>query len=269
MCWKYSPRSAKPLLNFNSGHSKVIKNGIAFSCLRSALVRSCFHQMRASFSEQVTRLTDAGFPDTIIRQTVHKLTKRVKLNADNVAAHLGPEQRKSSAVLPYIHKLSHNLKNVASRFGVSVVFSSPNKLNRVCGIVERKLKNRVSGVAKEGCGVKHVTPFVQCRKGVVYLLPFSCGRVYIGQTSRCINIRLMEHRRSLQGNVYSHVAQHVAQCHCAPIFHEAEVLSTHPDQTTREIIEAYNIRKRGEQCISVPSVALHDSEVRFLDSTVS
>lgn len=109
-----------------------------------------------------------GFSDCSIQQTVRKLTKRVKKNA-SITSHPDLEQRKSSVALPYIHRLSHNLKNVASRFGVSVVFSSPNKFNKVCGMIERKLKKHASGLTKKGCGVKHGSTFVQCRKSIGYL----------------------------------------------------------------------------------------------------
>lgn len=43
VCWQYQPRSSKPLLSFASAHSKIIKNGIAFSTLKSALTKSCDH----------------------------------------------------------------------------------------------------------------------------------------------------------------------------------------------------------------------------------
>lgn len=38
---------------------------------------------------------------------------------------------------------------------------------------------------------------VKCMMGVVYMLPLTCGHVYIGQTGCCINTRLKEHKQSL------------------------------------------------------------------------
>lgn len=35
-------------------------------------------------------------------------------------------------VLPYVHKVSHNLKKVTNRFRIPVVFSVPNKLSVLC-----------------------------------------------------------------------------------------------------------------------------------------
>lgn len=57
VCWMYSPRSRKLVLNFDSGHSKIVKTGIAVSSLRCVFAKSCVHQYANSFSEQVARLT--------------------------------------------------------------------------------------------------------------------------------------------------------------------------------------------------------------------
>lgn len=110
--------------------------------------------------------------------------------------------------------------------------------------------------------------FVPCSVGVVYMIPFVCGHVYIGQTGRCLNIRLMEHRRSLKGDDYSHVAQHCKKCKkckdCYPVFKDTKVIAKHKNQHVREIIEAFHIRRNEGKCVSVPSLSLLDKEFQFL-----
>lgn len=253
VCWMYSPGSEKPLLNFNPGHSKVIKNGIAFSCLRSALFEFCGDQIGTSFFIQLVRLKDAGFMNGLSRLTVQKLIKRVKMGTGALLDNRVHEQIRP-AMLPCVHRISHGSKNVADRFTVKEVFSAPHKLSKIGEIVDRKLKEGLSRAVRKGCGVKDLSPFVPFKTCVVYLIPFTCGHVYIWKTSRCVNIRLLEHKRSLQENTSSHVDQHCSQCGCVPVFHDTEVLSVHRDQITREIIQAYNIRRSGERCISVLSI---------------
>lgn len=63
VCWMYSPRTAKPRLDYRSGHSRLVKNSIAWACLRSALDKSCTPLMSTSFDCQVERLKEAGFPE--------------------------------------------------------------------------------------------------------------------------------------------------------------------------------------------------------------
>lgn len=78
VCWMHSPRSEKPLLNFNSLHSKVIKNGIAVPCLRSALLKCYVEAIGTSFSKELQSLKDAGSPSDVICLTVKKLIKMGK-----------------------------------------------------------------------------------------------------------------------------------------------------------------------------------------------
>lgn len=52
---------------------------------------------------------------------------------------------------------------------------------------------------------------------------------------------------------------------CQQLFEETDIVTKHAKQLHREIVGAYHITKRGEKCVSHPSVALTDKEVQFLD----
>lgn len=112
--------------------------------------------------------------------------------------------------------------------------------------------------------MKHGMQFVSCVKGVVYEIPFSCGHVYVGQTGRCLNIRLREHHSSLKGAPSTHLALHSRQCGCSPMWKETSVLFRHRERVTREITEAYVIERQGSKCVSQPSLLLHQKELSFL-----
>ena len=145
-----------------------------------------------------------------------------------------------------------------------MVFSARKKLRRLCSAVNQR-KDKEENSDRNRCQVKHVKRFVTCVKGAVYLIPFSCGRSYIGQTGRCLNIRLREHHSSLKGTAYSHLAMHCRDCGCEPCFTDTTVLFQHIDQTSREIVEAYHITKNRSSCVSQPSLTLTNSEMHFLD----
>lgn len=267
VCWAYVPRSKKPILNFNSGHSKVVKMGIAASCLRSAITKSCSDRVSTSFHNQLDRLNKAGFQESVVRKVVLKLIKCVKSNwaAKEKDSEKQPTKQ---AVIPYVHKLAHGLKNVANRFDVRVVFSAPNKLNGVCSKVDRLLSNSKKCTRKRNCGVEHNPPFVRCATCVVYCLPLNCGHIYVGQTGRCLNIRLQEHRSSVKSKDGSNLAKHCSACGCTPIFCEASVLSKFRDKTTREVIESFHIKRCGKRCVSAPSLNLTDKEYSYLCHTL-
>lgn len=117
--------------------------------------------------------------------------------------------------------------------------------------------------AKGKCTVKHVNSYIKCVKHVVYAIPLSCGNEYVGQTKRCVNVRLREHELSLQGVEPRHLPVHCNSCGCRPLFDKTSIIFKHTNQLTREIAEAYNITIRGKECISEPSIALHDKEFHY------
>ena len=162
-------------------------------------------------------------------------------------------------VIPYVHKLAHNLKHVGNRYSVDVKFSAKSKLASVCPRVNKP-------IGSKACSVKHRNMFVKCVKGVVYMTPFSCGKVYIGQSGRCVNDRLREHHASVKASGNSHLADHCRNCGCYPVFKETEIIFRHKDQLTREIVESYHIRKRGHDCVSQATIVLHDKEYAYLDT---
>lgn len=59
-------------------NSNVGKQGIALSCLKSAIFKFCEHAMATSVLEQVGKLTKSGYPDHIISRATKKLVKWAK-----------------------------------------------------------------------------------------------------------------------------------------------------------------------------------------------
>ena len=165
--------------------------------------------------------------------------------------------------LPYIHRFCHRLKKVAAKCGVSVVFSAPEKLARMCPVVNGRKE-------KSACSKKHATPFVSCEMGVVYKIPLTCGRCYIGQTGRCLNDRLREHRAAVDAQAAGgHLADHCRRCGCAPELTTTRVLKKGKDQATREIIEAFAISENERKCVSVASIALSRKELDYLKGNLA
>lgn len=73
---------------------------------------------------------------------------------------------------------------------------------------------------------------------------------------------------SLKGRPYTHLAAHSAQCttkKCEPLFDLVCTEFHHQDRTTGEILEAWQMSKLKGKCISKPSVALSDKEIKLLD----
>ena len=101
-------------------------------------------------------------------------------------------------VLPYTAGVSENIRRVCQKFGMKVVFRSSHKQS-LCSMLTK---------------VKDALP-VEKQANMVYQIPCSCGKAYIGETKRRLETRLREHQdacrtQSLQKSV---VVEHVWGSH--------------------------------------------------------
>lgn len=223
----YSPRAKKELLPYESAHSKTVKRAIASLCLESALLKSCAHMAEASFNNQIERLRMAGFPCSVVCSVAETLLQKIK--GKKKKSHAKPGSRRPQ-VVPYIHRVAHNLKKVAGRYDVPVVFSAPKKLSGLCSKIGQKKKAL--------CEKRHGKHYCSCAVGVVYEIPLTCGGVYIGQTGRCINDRAREHEKSLENGGGLNLSTHCKDCNCEPMLNGIRILGRSRDQVAREILEA-------------------------------
>lgn len=253
----YSPRTSKALLPHNSAHSKLTKRGIATLCCRSALEKSCQHRVRESLAYQVERMSKAGYPSELIWSCCERILQNVKTEGKGKQ----PSAAKQPVhVMPYVHRLSHNVKKVANRFGVKTVFTAPCKLAKVCAMMHKEKRSV--------CNKRHAKVFTECTSGVVYEIPLTCGSVYIGQTGRCFNERAREHSLAVRTNTGGHLDFHCRRCGCMPSFEDTVFLSKSRNKLQREVVEAYFINKKSDHCVSMPSLTLLQKELQFLDGFV-
>lgn len=159
---------------FSSNHSKTVKQAVGLSCIKRALSKSCVHKTSSSLEGQLKRLSGAGYPNQVVLTLLKKCLKEAKIKKQE-----RPKNNVPPVVIPYVHKFSHHLKKTATRYGVPIVFCSTGNLS--------SLIPAISADRVIGCGTKHRHAFVECNVGVVYEIPFSCGRTYVGQTEPCIN----------------------------------------------------------------------------------
>uniref|UniRef100_A0A131YNF7 Tick transposon n=1 Tax=Rhipicephalus appendiculatus TaxID=34631 RepID=A0A131YNF7_RHIAP len=79
-------------------------------------------------------------------------------------------------------------------------------------------------------------------------------------------VRLREHQSAIKSSGTSHLAIHCKECGCYPVLLESEIIFRSSNQLTREMTDAFHTRKRGDQCVSQPSVLLLENEFVFLAS---
>ncbi|CAN7937445.1 unnamed protein product, partial [Ixodes hexagonus] len=258
ICRCYEPRANKPLLPFHSAHSKLVKRGIVNLCFTNALKKSCEHLTSASFEQQVQRLTAAGYPKHILVSVAEGLLGKHCLEVNTRSQQAKQERKVNVVVIPYIHRVSHNLKKIAMRSNVKVVFSAPNKLMNLYKLTKPDVS------AKRECKKRHRTKFVDCTGCVIYRIPLSCGKQYVGQTGRCLNDRLREHCDNVQKHNGGFLDIHCRACGCAPLFDRCVKIGKDRATMRREIVEAERIDHLGDTCVAMLSTALSDQELAFL-----
>lgn len=246
LCWEYGKETVKPILPKQSCHSKNVKAGIAKSLIGNALSKSCTHFLSQALKRQWTRLQNAGYEDTFIRrQLTIQLTGKQNKQVLN----------SRRAVIPYFHDISHNLKASAKKFGIETVCTADFKL---CHLTPFE-----SGQKK--CQKEHRDKSVPCEGSVVYEIPLECGFKYVGQTSRCLNDRLTEHKRNVRNNASnSELARHLQECRgCKAVWSKTEVICKEKDDMKRVVQETVCIKTSGN-CISQASLQVGNEAKRFL-----
>lgn len=142
-----------------------------------------------------------------------------------------------------------------------MVFCAPNKLLRLC------ILSYPTRMRNPACPIRRKNAYVPCTRGVVYEIPLSCGRHYVGQAGRCINVHLLEHNNEIRNTaIDGQLAAHFKKCdakpQCLPLFNQAVVLYSHCKKTNRRGVgDSY---RAGNECLSMPSVLLSKKELHCL-----
>uniref|UniRef100_A0A4D5RD20 Putative tick transposon n=1 Tax=Ixodes scapularis TaxID=6945 RepID=A0A4D5RD20_IXOSC len=118
---------------------------------------------------------------------------------------------------------------------------------------------------KTNCKVSHETKHTECEREVVYRVPLSCGRCYIGQTGRCIGDQTREHAASVKATTAAgDLPAHCHVCRCVPEFSGLTILARGRRGFARGVLEALAVDAGADECVCVPSIALHSREVEYL-----
>jgi hypothetical protein len=253
ICWRNQQRKAKGILPFKSNHSRAVKVGIVKGLMRTAVLNSCLHECQTSLNMQRKRLSSAGYKLQFVIQQIRALTISIDREKEPF------ENDKATVVIQYYHDWAHRIKKLAGQFNVRVIFKYGNKLGRLAPITNSK--------AKDSCEKSGHMNATDCAIGVVYQIPLSCGKSYVGQSGACINSRLYQHNQSLKPkfNGYSNLASHKKKCNgCKVKLKNTKVIERSGKKKVREILESFHIERGGDQVISECSMKLRQDELRIL-----
>ena len=121
-------------------------------------------------------LRQNGYPSNFIRSSAIPSRRDVETTE---APLLEEGRRPPLVMLPYTEGVSEDIRRVCRKFGMKIVFRS--------GLSLRCMLTKVKD-----------TLALEKRSKVVYRVPCSCGKTYIGETRRRLETRMKEHRDGCQ-----------------------------------------------------------------------
>jgi hypothetical protein len=220
------PTDTNLYLNTNSHHHPSNKQAVLSTLIHRARVLCHEDSLQAELAFLKDVFKENGYND---RQINRALNRRPHLPQ--------PDKPHSVAFLPFVGTIFNRISRVLTRHNIKSVGLPHMKLSILLRPVKDHLGLRTRGV---------------------YKIPCECGRVYIGQTGRSVDIRLKEHQRHIRQHLdKSTVAEHSIDQGYRIQFHNASILATktrYMDRTVREANEIelhpYNINREGGFCLS-------------------
>ncbi|KAJ8914169.1 hypothetical protein NQ315_016248 [Exocentrus adspersus] len=141
----------------------------------------------------------------------------------------------SNMTIPYIPRISERLKRLGNEFNIRTTFKTNNTLRSI--LTHTKPKNKD-----------------QNEKNCIYKIPCQCGKHYIGETSRPLDVRVKEHKNYVRDYQVdrSHLAKHVWDNGHQINWKQASIIQKEPNFGKRKLKESACIKLNGgvipEQC---------------------
>ena len=225
------PTHTTRYLNFNSCHNFSQKVGLVKTLLfraNSKLITNYRDKINeVKFVCNALRGND--YPDWLLnkmkKEIKHKKVNKIVCMSEKISNYVG---------LPYIKGLSDELSRILRKFNINV-YTYPYK---TIGNILPKIKDSVDDIYK---------------RGAIYKIPCKdCSNVYVGETGRCFNTRLSEHKRDLKPinlaklkeddlNKKTALVKHCFNCEHRIDFGNSEILDYNIDYEKRKFLESLYI----------------------------
>jgi len=125
-------------------------------------------------------------------------------------------------ILPYIKGTTNRIGKILNKYNIQTVFKPPKKIEQI-------LRNPRDQRPLNSAGV--------------YKIPCSCGKVYIGETERMVNIRMTERDVRLKYITHSALSEHNIEIGHQILFDKTTTIATTTSYFPRKYREAIEIQK--------------------------
>ncbi|KAJ8909610.1 hypothetical protein NQ315_003481, partial [Exocentrus adspersus] len=210
--------------HFEETYVKNIKKGV----IKSLYDRAKLVSSNVNFFNQ-----EKDHIENILKENAYpiNLVDRAFLQIENPSHNNQQRQNPvANMTIPYIPGISEKLKKLGNNFNIRTAFKTNNTL--------RSILTHTKPINKE-----------QNEKNCIYQIPCQCGKHYIGETSRPLDVRIKEHKNYVRNYQVdrSNLAQHVWDNHHQINWKEASIIQKEQNFGKRKIKRKWCIPK---QCLS-------------------
>jgi hypothetical protein len=223
------PTDSGLFLQYDSNHPIAVKHGIVSTMMHRAQTH-CSNE--AVYKKEVKNvesiLVNNKYPARVIR--------RIRSSREGIKKKKKEDKKPDATiVLPYVPRLSEKIRRIAGRKNIRTVFTSRDTI-----------KSRL---------VRFKPKMKPINKDVIYAIPCECGKLYIGETGRTLEVRLQEHQKSIEKRDpdVSKLCEHYYKTGHRFLWDEAKVIGHEEKKTARKVHEAAEIYVGGQEIISSAS----------------
>ena len=222
------PTTTFQLVHAHSAHHVAQKEGV-IQCLTHRAMNIC---SKNYLQEELRLLKDIfmanGYKPQVVEQKMNRVLRkrRGQTNADPPSDN---KEIQKLLVLPYDKNLCRNLNAIKRIYNLKIVTKPSNT-------IKQYLVHPKDRVPREK------------RCNVVYEVPLTDGKKYIGETSRPLAVRLKEHAEAvkrLEVNKNA-IAEYVATSNAKPLWEKSRILAREENWYQRRVKEAMWIERRQE-----------------------
>ena len=174
-------------LHFDSHHPTHVRRGVVKSLYdRARRVTTSDDNLQREIEHLNKVFYNNGYPNKFVADSARPLA-RIQQDGSQ-----SEDKGRHTVVIPYSRGLSEDVRRICRRYDIRVAFRSGRSLRSTLARVKDRLPTELSS-------------------GVVYQVPCSCGKVYIGETIRRLETRIKEHKDACRKGETnkSAIAEHV------------------------------------------------------------
>lgn len=225
------PTATGQYLNFASNHPTHVKTGLVIGLIKRAKsICSNDNILKTELDSIKQHLNNCGYPQSIFNKALNKVNNSRELEPTT------EEKPITTVCIPYVKNVSEKLRRINSKYKIRTVFKSKDTI-----------RSRLTKLKPEN--------EQQNTKNIIYKIPCSCGRNYVGQTSRPVTVRINEHVKKVKNKdkYGSRICEHVLETNHTVKWDSSKILYKEPDWRKRNMAESLFMAIEDEP-LSRPSV---------------